>query len=180
MRKLGLFAISVFVIFIVVGFLLPGKVHVERSIKIDQPAFVVFGILNDYRYFKNWSQWSVRDPDVVYTISGSDGGVGQRLNWMGDPQLVGSGWQAIIANELDHQIDMELHFETQSVAYTRFVLKPDGNGSEVTWSYDADVAAELNFFEGFLSRYFGLLFDRWVGNDFEESLANLKRYAETQ
>lgn len=180
MRKLGLVAISLFVIFVVVGFLLPSKVHVERTIKIDEPAFAVFGILNDYRYFKNWSQWSVRDPDVAYTISGSDFGVGQRLSWLGDPQLVGSGWQAIIASEPDQQIDMELHFESQSVAYTRFVLEPDGEGCKVIWSYDADLAAELNFFEGFLSRYFGLLFDRWVGNDFEKGLANLKNYAESQ
>lgn len=180
MRKLGIFAISLFVIFVAVGFLLPSKVHVERNIEIGRPAFEVFGILTDYRYFKNWSQWSVRDPDVTYTISGADFGVGQRMSWLGDPQLVGSGWQAIIASQPDQQIDMELHFETQSVAFTRFVLQPDGDGCKVTWSYDADVAAELNFFEGFLSRYFGLLFDRWVGNDFEKSLVNLKRYAETQ
>jgi hypothetical protein len=168
------------VIIVVVGFLLPSKVHVERSINIDRPAYEVFGILNDYRYLKHYSQWNERDPDVAYTISGSDSGVGQRLNWLGDPQLVGSGWQQIIASERDRQIDIELHFETQSVAYTRFTLTPDDDGVTVVWSYDADVAAELNFFEGFLSRYFGLLFDRWVGRDFEKGLANLKQYAESQ
>lgn len=175
-----MFAISLFVIFVVVGFLLPSKVHVERSIQIDRPAFEVFGILNDYRYLKNYSQWNVRDPNVVYTISGSDGGVGQRLSWIGDPQLVGSGWQEITASQRDDQIDIELHFESQSVAYTRFLIQADGERCKVVWSYDADVAAELNFFEGFLSRYFGLLFDRWVGRDFEKGLVNLKGYAESQ
>ena len=37
----------------------------------------------------------------------------------------------------------------------------------------------MNFFEGFLARYFGLLFDRWVGNDYEQGLANLKQFAES-
>ena len=180
MKKLGIFAISLFVIIVVVGFLLPSTVHVERSIKIERPAYEIFEILNDYQYFKNYSQWNVRDPDIAYTISGSESGVGQRLNWLGDPQLVGSGWQEIIASEPDNQIDIELHFETQSVAFTRFVITPEADGCTVVWSYDADVAAELNFFEGFLSRYFGLLFDRWVGTNFEQSLANLKAYAESQ
>lgn len=167
-------------IFVVAGLLLPSRVHVERSIQIERPAYEVYRILNDYRYFKNYSQWNVRDPDIVYTISGSDSGVGQRLSWMGDPQLVGSGWQEITASQPDEQIDIELHFESQSVAYTRFLIQSDGENSNVVWSYDADVAAELNFFEGFLSRYFGLLFDRWVGNDFEKGLANLKVYTESQ
>lgn len=180
MKKLGLVAISLFFIFVIVGFMLPSTVHVERSIKIDRPAFEVFAILNDYRYLKEYSQWNVRDPNVAYTISGSDSGVGQRLSWIGDPQLVGSGWQEIVGSQPSEQIDIELHFETQSVANTRFLIEPDGGSCTVTWSYDADVAAELNFFEGFLSRYFSLLFDRWVGNDFEKGLIRLKAYAESQ
>ena len=34
--------------------------------------------------------------------------------------------------------------------------------------------------DSFLARYFGLLFDRWVGGDYELGLANLKQFAASQ
>jgi effector-binding domain-containing protein len=37
----------------------------------------------------------------------------------------------------------------------------------------------VGFFDALLARYFALLFDRWVGGDYELGLVNLKRFAES-
>ena len=179
MKKVGLIALLLFAAFVVTGYMLPTHAHVQRSITIERPANVMFAILNTYRHFEEWSPWAARDPNAEYAITGPDAGVGARLSWMGDPHLVGSGWQEIIASKPYEQIDIKLDFDSQGVAKSSFLLRPSGNGTTITWSFDSDLTEGLNFFEGFLARYFGLLFDRWVGNDYEQGLANLKQFAES-
>ena len=180
MRKVGFIALLLFAAFIVTGYLLPTHAHVERSITIDRPANMLFTILNDYQYFRQWSPWVERDPNAEYIISGPDTGVGARLSWMGAPNLVGSGWQEIIASKPDEQIDIRLAYDSQGVSKSSFLLQPSGEATSITWVFDSDLTEGLNIFDGFMARYFGLLFDRWIGNDYEKGLAKLKQFAESQ
>jgi effector-binding domain-containing protein len=168
-----------FAAFIAIGFSLPKQVHVERSISIERPASMMFALLNSYEHNLDWSPWADRDPDAEFVVSGPESGVGARLSWIGDPQLVGSGWQEIVASRPNEQIDIKLDFDVQGVADVSYVLLSQGDATDVTWSYDSDLTADLGYLDAFLARYFGLLFDRWVGGDYEKGLANLKQYAES-
>ena len=179
MKKFGLVALLLFAAFIITGYLLPTHAHVERSITVERPATMLFAIVNSYRNFEQWSPWAERDPNANYTVSGPDSGVGARLSWSGEPHLVGSGWQEIIASTPYEQIDIMLDFDSQGIATSRFTFQPVADATLITWSFDSDLTEGLNFFDGFLARYFGLLFDRWIGNDYEKGLANLKRFAES-
>jgi len=179
-RKRGIFALLLIAVIVITGYLLPTHAHVERSITIEQPARVVFAIVNSYRHFEHWSPWAARDPTAEFAVSGPEAGVGARLSWIGKPHLVGSGWQEISASKPYEQIDIRLHLDGQSVSDSRFTFEPlDSSTTRVTRSFDSDFTAGLNLFDGFLARYFGLLFDRWIGNDYEQGLANLKQYAES-
>ena len=160
------------------GYLLPKRVHIERSITVDRPVTMMFEILNSYRYYHEWSPWARRDPDAEFIISGADSGVGARMSWSGDPRLVPSGWQQIVASRPYERIDILLDFEAQGVAETGFVLDAQGDATRITWFFDSDLTKGVNFLDSFLARYFGLLFDRWVGGDYEKGLANLKQFAE--
>ena len=179
MKKVGLVALLLFVAFVITGYLLPTHAHVERSITVERPASMLFSIVNSYRNFEQWSPWAERDPNAVYALSGPDSGVGARLSWSGEPHLVGSGWQEIVASTPYEQIDIQLDFDSQGVSSSRFTFQPAGEATLVTWSFDSDLTEGLSFLDGFLARYFGLLFDRWIGNDYEKGLANLKRFAES-
>lgn len=178
-KKVGFIAMLLFVAFVVTGYLLPTHAHVERSITVERPVSMMFTIVNSYRYFEQWSPMVRRDPNAEYAISGLVAGVGARLSWIGEPHLVGSGWQEIIASKPYEQIDIQLDFASQGVANSRFTFQSVGEATRLSWSFDTDLTEGLNFFDGFLARYFGLLFDRWIGNDYEQGLANLKRFAES-
>lgn len=167
------------IVFVVTGYLLPSKVHVERSITIDRPAAMVFGILNSYRDYQEWSPWAGRDPQAMFVTSGPESGAGARLSWSGDPRLVGTGWQEIVASKPFERVDIKLDFDVQGVADTGFLLLPDGDGTQVTWFFDSDVTEGVGFPDSFIARYFGLLFDRWIGGDYEKGLAGLKQFAES-
>lgn len=168
-----------FAVFVVTGYLLPTQVHIERSITIDRPATMMFELLNGYRYFNEWSPWADRDPNAEFVISGPESGVGSQMSWIGDPHLVGSGRQEIVASKPYEQIRIKLDFDAQGIADTGFNLEPVGDATKVTWVFDSDLTQGVNFLDSFLARYFGLLFDRWVGGDYEKGLANLKRFAES-
>jgi effector-binding domain-containing protein len=140
---------------------------------------MMFEVLNGYQHYNEWSPWAERDPQAEFIISGPETGVGARLSWIGDPRLVGSGWQEIVASTPYERIDIRLDFDAQGVANTGFKLTPEGDATHITWLFDSDLTQGVNYLDAFLARYFGLLFDRWVGGDFERGLANLKEYAES-
>ena len=179
MKKAGIVILFLFAAFIVTGFLLPAQVHIERSITVQRPAPMMFELLDGYRYFDKWSPWAKRDPDAVFTVSGPESGVGARLSWTGDPQLVGSGWQEIVVSKPYELIKIKLDFDAQGPADTGFSLEAQGDATRITWFFDSDLTKGVNVLDSFLARYFGLLFDRWVGGDYEAGLANLKRFAES-
>jgi effector-binding domain-containing protein len=59
------------------------------------------------------------------------------------------------------------------------LLEPVGDATRVTWFFDSNVTEGVGFFDALLARYFSLLFDRWVGGDYELGLARLKEFAES-
>ena len=168
-----------FTAFVVTAYLLPKQVHVERSIVVERPASMMFELLNSYRYFNEWSPWAKRDPKAQFIISGPKAGVGARMSWVGEPHLVGSGWQEIVVSKPYELINIKLDFDAQGLADTGFALLAQGNSTRVTWFFDSDLTEGVNFLDSFLARYFGLLFDRWVGGDYEQGLASLKKFAES-
>jgi len=179
LKKVGIVTLFLLAAFVVTGYLLPTQVHIERSITVERPATMMFELLNGYRYFDEWSPWAKRDPNAKFIVSGPESGVGARMSWIGDPHLVGSGWQEIVDSKPYEQISIKLDFDAQGPADTGFTLVGQGDATRVTWTFDSDLTEGVNFLDSFLARYFGLLFDRWVGGDYETGLANLKRFAES-
>lgn len=159
--------------------LLPAHVHVERSITVERPPTVVYGLLNDYHHFQAWSPWSERDPNARYEFTGPQRGVGARLAWEGDPRQVGTGWQEISASEPYSMIHTHLNFEGQGEADAYFDIRPAGRGTRLEWGFDTDVTEGRDFFGALMGKYMGLLFDRWIGKDYEQGLERFKQYAET-
>lgn len=165
--------------FLVTGLLLPARYHVERSITIERPVSVVFSLLDSYRSFNQWSPWADRDPEAEYRRSGPESGVGARLSWEGDPRLVGSGWQEITLSRPYERIEMTLDFGSQGQAVSYYELTELGQGTRLTWGFETDVTAGQNFLGALFGKYFGLFLEQWVGADYEQGLAALKRYAES-
>jgi len=166
-------------LFLAGGFFLPRYVHVERSLEIERPAAPVFALLNSYKTFASWSPWAERDPDARYEFTGPEAGVGARMSWSGDPRLVGSGWQEITQSVPHSLVRTRLFFDQQGAAESYFRLDETAGGVTVTWGFDTDLTEGQSFLGGLLARYFGLMFDRWIGSDYEQGLARLKDYAES-
>ena len=177
-KNIALGVLIAFTAFVAGGVLLPETVQVQRSVEIDRPAGTVFTVLNRFEALPVWSPFTERDPNVEYRFSGPREGVGARLEWSGDPRQVGSGWMEVIESRANSHIVSSLFIDRQGEAKTTFNIERIAGGSRLTWILEADLVAGQGLFGSILSRYFGLFFDRWIGEDFSRGLARLRDYVE--
>lgn len=166
------YLLGVLALLVIVGLFLPSSTHVERSALINASQDVVFGYLNDYRKFNQWSPWFKRDPNTKYEYSGPASGVGSKMSWNSEHRQVGSGSQEIIESRPNSYLKVFLDFGAQGQSEASFQLSLEGGGTRIVWALDMDHGWDL------LSRAFGLMMDGWVGPDYEAGLQNLKEVAE--
>lgn len=158
---------------VAVGFALPQKAQMERSIVIERPPSTVFAVLNGFGEFAAWSPWATLDPDMQVRVAGPAQGVGARYFWSSVQGSVGSGSQEIVESVPHSLVRVRLEFSgMDSKNHASYLLKPEGAGTRVVWTHEAEFGNSL------MGRYFGLVLDRMVGADYERGLARLKRYVE--
>jgi hypothetical protein len=148
-----------------VSFALPKQISVVRSLDINAPEADIFPFLNSPRKFNEWSPWAARDKDMVYSFSGPPAGKGARMTWKSDE--FGEGSQEIIESEPGKLVKVALDFGAEGGGTSFYRLTPKGAGTRVTWGFDTDIGNNP------IARWMGLMFDRWIGADYEEGLALL-------
>lgn len=161
------------VVFVIVVAMQPSDFRVERSITIDASPDVVFGHVNDFHKWEDWSPWAERDPNAKATYAGPDAGKGAVFHWDGNDD-VGEGSMTILESRPGEWIKIDLAFvrPMEDSATVEFTFKPDGEGTAVTWS----MHGENNFAEKAFCMFMDL--DSMIGEDFEKGLASMKSAVE--
>lgn len=162
------------IVILAIAYILPGKVRVERATVIEASPSDVFRLVNGFEAFNEWSPWYARDPDGDYQIEGPAAGVGARMIWASEQPEVGEGSQEIIESVPDQLVRTKLDFGAMGNANASFELKAEGEHTRLVWGFDSELGLNP------MSRYSGLMFDRWIGTDYEHGLAKLKALAEEQ
>lgn len=160
----------------VLGFVLPDRQRVSRSIVIAAPPASVFQHIGDFERWSAWSPWAQIDPDIQMVITGS--GVGQRMEWSSDHKNVGSGSQEIVAMDPDKMMQTRLEFGEMGGATAQFDLEPVEGGTEVSWSLDTRMREGVPLIRQPMATFFGFMMDKMVGADYEKGLAKLKQVVE--
>jgi hypothetical protein len=164
--------------FVAAGLYLPDEARTERSIVVDRPVITVFTLLNRPRNFRDWAPWSGRDPAARLEPIGPVAGIGAGLEWSGDPRRVGEGHFEITESRPHAEIRARVLLEGQGDADSVFRIERVAGGARLSWRIEARLTAGQPWFSALLSRYFGLLFDRWIGAELETGLARFKAFAE--
>ena len=169
--RLFMLLVAAVVVLALVAFALPREITVSRSITINAPASKIFPLVNDLRKH-SWSPWVQLDPNAKFAYSGPTQGKGQKVNWQSDRDDVGTGSQTITASETNKLIETALDFGKHDTATAGFDLEEGGNKTNVTWRFKTDAGNNP------VMRWMGLMFDTWIGENYEKGLANLKELAE--
>jgi uncharacterized protein YndB with AHSA1/START domain len=173
LRGLFFILLGLVALFFVTGLFLPQTSHVERSMTTTASPATVYGLVDGFKRFNEWSPWAQLDPATKYTYSGPETGVGARMEWVSANPDVGSGSQEVIDVEPGRRVTHKLDFGMDNPTTSTIRLEPEGTGTRVTWTLDTDFSGSL------VGRYFGLALDRMVGPDYEKGLAQLKAVAES-
>ena len=171
-RRLFYIVVALVGLCLAAGLFLPKLVHVERSIATSASPATVYGIVNGFKRFNEWSPWFEMDPQAKYTYAGPESGVGAKMTWSSQQSNVGSGSQEIVAVEPDQAVRIKLEFGGQGPSTSTLSITPEGGGSRIVWSFDA------SFKDDYFGRYMGLMFDKFIGRDYEKGLSKLKTIAE--
>lgn len=155
------------------AYLLPREARVLRTVDIAAPPATVYAIVSDLRRFNEWSPWLELDPNAEFTFTGPVEGVGQTMNWQSSNPNMGTGSQTIARLEQEKAVEVDLNFGAMGPALAFTDLEPTPIGTRVTWGFSTDLGFNP------VARYMGMMFDGWIGGDYERGLTKLKAVAET-
>jgi len=174
-----LFSIVILIVVFLAGaYVLPATVSVSRDIVINAPVGKIFPHVNDLKKFQVWSPWAVLDSDMKVVYSGAENGKGQIMTWTSKDPQVGSGSQEITESFPDKRVATKLDFGEMGNAIAAWDLSGvrtgAGTGAKVTWSFQTELGSNP------MMRWMGLLFDGWIGKDYEKGLKALKTVVENE
>jgi hypothetical protein len=175
LKKILLSLVAIIAIILVVAAFQPAEYHVTRSATIAAPASAIFPEINDFHRWGAWSPWEKLDPAMKRTFEGPAAGVGSSYAWEGNSD-VGAGKMTITESKPGDVLRIKLEFlkPMPGDCPTEFVFRPEGAGTQVTWTMSGT--------KDYLSKVVCLFMnmDKMVGGDFAKGLASLKQIAEAK
>src|SRR5205809_553637 len=130
--------VALAVLFFGIGFMLPSKFNVSRSIAIKAPAGKVWALMADPREWKRWTVWNRRDPAMKITYSGPPAGTG--ATWAWESKTEGTGHMEFTAAEPNKRLEYRLSFPDYGmVSSGALTLLPSARGTDLTWATVGDV-----------------------------------------
>lgn len=162
--------VLIFLLLVIVGFFLPAEWEVSETVTIEAPREQVFPFVAEFRQWPEWTAWAASDPDMQYSYSGADLGVGQVVEWSGDQ---GAGRMEMTA--VDSMSQVEYYFSMDDASFgaaSLFRLDEEDGGTRVTWSASGDVGPNI------AARYFMKFFQPYMSADYRSGLERLKTVAE--
>ncbi|WP_276481612.1 SRPBCC family protein [Paraflavitalea pollutisoli] len=167
----GIILLSLIVLVLIAGLMLPKKVALEKSITINATGEQVWQHVNNLEACHKWSPFVEEDPNTVVSYSGQSGTVGSSYAWKSEK--VGEGTQTITKLEPGQRVDSHLHFikPFEGEADTYIKLTPAGNATNVTWGFESEYKYPMNVM--------GNLMKGSLGDMFQNGLNNLKEQSES-
>lgn len=151
----------------------PDTFMVQRSATIKAAPEKIYGELTDFGKWSTWSPYEKRDPAMKRRLAGAASGTGAIYEWDGNGEA-GQGRMEIVEVKPPELVVIQLEFVRPFATSNQveFSLRPQGNGTQVTWTMKGP--------SPYVSKLMGVFFDMdaLIGRDFEAGLANLRVTAE--
>ena len=160
-------AASVLVLFLGIGWILPGTWSAERSAVLDAPPSAVFPWVDSPSGWQRWTPW----PDSGVVREGPEHGTGAKLSW--DDAELGDGSFEIVEARPDSLVRYRVVVQ-EGAMYTdgTMRLSASGAGTRVEWREEGDFGSNP------LMGYWARFMERAQGAELEKALVRLGSLAE--
>lgn len=159
-----------FFAFLCIGFLLPARYEVERSVVVAAPSEAIHAYLEDLRRWEEWFARPEQGPGTSLTFSGAEQGVDARMEWSGGSE--GTGSLTITASDPAKGVWFDIQTGSGFAAKCAVRYFPVEGGCRVTWTRAGNLGLNP------LLRYFGLFADSLMGDDFAGKLGRIRALVE--
>jgi hypothetical protein len=141
---------------VVVGVIMPGSGHVDRSVVVSKDLRQVYDVVANFRTFPDYGVLRAYDARTQYTLSGNAFGPGSEISWSGQDEKVGEGKLTIASAQPDFdKIDSTVNsaqiiwnldnaWRGNDKHFTLDLVRQGNTGklTKITWSYDVDLRLE--------------------------------------
>lgn len=173
LKKILIGIVGVIVVLLIIGFVLPGKMEMSKSITINAPAGYVFEEVNNLENNAKWSYWNnLYKDDMKVAYGDIKSGVGAVSEWDGSES--GKGKMTITESIPDKSVKMDLDFMEEGTAQSWYTFEPEGEGTKITTGFSADMGMNP------IGRWMGILMKPEMEKAFDYNLAKLKELAEAK
>jgi len=169
LRRLFAVLLAMVVVLVIIGFMLPASVTVERDRAFDYPPELLYEVLSDLRHFTQWSPWLDGDSPDSFRLEGPPSGAGATLIWR-EGADAGASRMWITALERPRRVEYDLEFG-ENDAEGWFLIEADGIGYRVHWGLSMQFGT-LDL----VGRYVGLMLPGLVGREYDNGLERLEAY----
>jgi hypothetical protein len=169
--------IAVIAVVVIAGILIyaatkPDSFRVQRTASIKAPPDKIYALIADLKAWPAWSPYEKKDPAMKRTFGAVTAGKGATYAWEGNKD-VGQGNMEILESSPQKiliKLDFLKPFEAHNMG--EFILVPKGDTTDVTWA----IYGPSPYMSKVMSTFMD--FDKMIGRDFEQGLADLKAAAE--
>ncbi len=173
LKKILLGIVGVVVVLLIIGFVLPGKMEISKSISINAPATYIFEEINNLENNQKWSYWNnLYKDDMKVAYGDIKSGVGAVSEWDGSES--GKGKMTITESIPNKSIKMDLDFMEQGTAKSWYTFEPDGAGTKITTGFATDMGMNP------IGRWIGVFMKPEMEKAFDYNLNELKKLAEAK
>jgi effector-binding domain-containing protein len=171
-KFIGLGLLVLIILLVIVAFLLPRNVRIQRSITMKSDQEIVFEQINTLRNWEQWSPWHKIDPKMKLVYGDIPSGKDAFYSWSSEERAVGKGKLTITKSVPYDTINVTMDFMEQGISSGGYNLKKVDSLVRLTWWMEADMGNNP------IGRIMGLFLDKIVGKDFDKGLKNLKEICE--
>ena len=170
-KKILLGLLIVVVLFVIVGFFLPGKVEMSKSVSINAPPEYAFEEVNSLEKWNEWSYWNSIDTAAKITYGDKRDGSGAFYTW--DGEQLGQGKLVTTESVPYSMVKQDLEFTGNGTAKAWYDFKPEGEATNVTMGFSTEFGMNP------ISRWmWPLLMKSEMNKAFDYNLAKIKERAE--
>ena len=161
--------LSLVVLFVVIGLLLPSDFSVSRSIRVGVGVEHAFKQVNVIKNWEKWSPWQKMDSTVVLIYEGPKQGKGAKYHWEGE--LTGAGTLTLVKSEMNSKVETEIEFKDMGMGYGFWTFSQEGDETVVEWRFDSDMGSNI------IWKWMALFTEETFGDQLMDGLEDLKASA---
>lgn len=139
LKRLLLIVVSLAILFVIIGFFLPGEIKVARSITIDAPIEMVYDQVDNLHNWEKWSPWHKLDTAMKITYHEGGIGKGAGYSWTSNQRNVGNGTLTITDAKPFEFINTQMDFDGHGTAEAHMKFMETKEGVLVTWDMYSDI-----------------------------------------